>query len=168
MKIVIRLLSLITALTAASFGYAEEGKDHPFFTRMPDYYIEEYSHTEFDRAELYDKNGDLFNVEGKRTRIGYRTDKENHPSPLQILKNYRGATEKLGGKPIWDGIAAEDNNESYGIEKNGIKAWVQVSTSDAGAYYILDIVEAQAFKQEVDVNAQTMANDIQTTGRVKL
>lgn len=45
-------LALVASSPAAAQDDAEKSKDHPMFSRMPGYYIEEYDAQDFSRLEL--------------------------------------------------------------------------------------------------------------------
>ena len=79
---------------------AEGCKDHPFFSRMPNFYIESCSQS-FDKLEYYISDGVTDTKEGDLTKITYNLPDDGSvkkPSPLQIIRNYENAIIKLGGK----------------------------------------------------------------------
>ena len=67
------LLGLLLVLAPAAAGDpddAEGGKDHPLFTRMPNFYIDDYETKDFDSYEfITDSKGKTTTVEGRKVLI---------------------------------------------------------------------------------------------------
>lgn len=129
---------------------AEGCKDHPLFTRMPNYYIDECQATDFDSHEFYiDEAGNTTVVEGAKTYISYAlVEGKPFPSALQILRNYINAAQKIGGQALY-----QDRWGAYiKIAREGKEVWVDVRAFDDGAGYNLTIVEKKAMVQEVAAN----------------
>jgi len=72
-------------------------QDHPLFTRMPGYFIADYSVKDFDKYESTCQPPDT-TWEGKVTTIQYSIHEgAKQPSMLQIARNYAAAMKKIGG-----------------------------------------------------------------------
>lgn len=129
---------------------AEGCKDHPLFTRMPNYYIDDCQQTEFDSHEFFiDEAGNTAVVEGAKTHITYSlVEGKPYPSALQILRNYIGAAQKIGGKTLYQ----DRWNACIKIEREGKEFWVYVRGYDEGNGYELTIIEKKALVQEVTAN----------------
>lgn len=149
-------LCLAVAFLFAGFGPllaqtdAEGCKDHPLFTRMPNYYIYDCQATDFDSHEFYlDDEGNLTTVEGAKTNIIYSlVEGKPFPSALQILRNFINAAQKIGGKLIY-----QDRWNAYiKIAREGNEFWVDVRAYDEGAGYSLTIIEKKAMVQDVTAN----------------
>ncbi len=139
-------------------------KEHPLFTRMPDYVIGDYSESEFARYEFKDKNGRLISVEGALFKTTYNIKKgKTQATALQIIRNYGNAVEKIGGLRLNE----DDNNAYYTIQKGGMEIWAHLYARNVG-YYTLAIVEKKEMKQDVVADAAQMARDIRETGKVAL
>src|SRR5512140_1483965 len=72
-------------------------KDHPLFTRMPDYWIHHCKEVEFDAYPFIIAKGKTEQVEGKVWQINYRAQStlKSKPSELQIVSNFENAVKKL-------------------------------------------------------------------------
>ncbi|MGZ5475794.1 MAG: OmpA family protein [Thermoanaerobaculia bacterium] len=147
-KFVYACLFLLTA-TAAAQQDVEGSKDHRLLSRLTNYYIDSYSEHDFD-AEEFDLPESTIKVEGKTTRIAYRSVQEDkYASTLQIVRNYENAVKKIGGTVLHD-----DNccNATLKIAKQGQEIWIAVATYNGGRDYHLWIVEKGELAQEVTAN----------------
>jgi len=144
---------------------AEGCKDHPLFTRMPNYYIHKCDETEFDSFDFKDDKGTPVTVEGRKYVIEYRINEgAKAPSALQIIRNFTNAIKKIGG------TAYEQRTERafMRLAKDGKETWAMVYIDWGGELYRLTIVEKGGMVQEVVADARTMAKDISTTGKVAI
>lgn len=152
----------------------EGAKDCPYVTRMPHFYISESNDKEFDAYNFYDGKK-LVTVEGKLYRNVY-TVKEGSSavSVLQIRRNYTNAIKAAGGKVLFDGVSAEEFQDTrYGNEivwgklvKGDNEVWIEVFPNRSGESYTVTVVEKQAMKQEVTAN--DMLNALNTDGHIAL
>ncbi|HEY1986722.1 MAG TPA: OmpA family protein [Terracidiphilus sp.] len=175
MKFVLRILLFVFAIAASAVAVrAQEdvagSKDYPGITRMPGYYIAEYQEQAFDTYNFNVKEGTHSKeqaVEGHR--IDFRFNLKggaNMPSPVQILRNYQNAARAAGGQVLYQGEDATTIRLKQG-EKEG---WVAVSTSNipSGMFITMVVVEKQAMKQEVTMDASAMADGIKDAGSVAI
>ena len=129
---------------------AEGCKDHPFFSRMPNFYIESCSQS-FDKLEYYVSDGVVETKEGDITRITYDLPDDDvtikKPSPLQIIRNYENAIIKLGGKKIF----VNDQYLSYSLKKNS-KEYIICVTMNGNIIHELIVLEIAPMKQEITAN----------------
>ncbi|MBM4141619.1 MAG: OmpA family protein [Nitrospira sp.] len=156
-------------LLTTSIAFAQEDregcKDHPMFTRMPNFYIGNCKEKDFDKAEFVDEKDKDIKVEGKFYWTEYEIKKGiKAPSELQILRNYENAIKKIGGVVV---------NESGGLAylkliKAGKTYWVIVFPRGNGTYYELTIVEKAEMAQEVVADAKSLMSDIQTRGHASV
>ncbi|WP_224994420.1 OmpA family protein [Cesiribacter sp. SM1] len=148
-------------------GFAQdcEGcKDHTLFSRMPNFYIVNYS-SNYDGFEMRLPENESKNVEGQRTHIEYSFDYESglqHPSMLQVKRNYQNAMKKIGGKVVLDGAYYS----TMLVNKNGKEIWVNLELSNEGGFIYLDVVEVEAMQQEISAN--DMLEALNTNGFVAL
>ncbi|RPI77679.1 MAG: OmpA family protein [Desulfobacteraceae bacterium] len=123
-------------------------KDHPLFTRITDFEIDDCEIKDFDSHEFTDRNEKDIVFEGKITFIGYCLKKGGKERAfLEIWKNYVNAITKIGG-------TVEYSNRYSGnlhLNKDGKEVWVQVNDS-GGSCYSLYIVEKKAMVQEITAN----------------
>jgi len=149
----------------SGFAFAQEDekgcKDHPMFTRMPNFYIFECKEKDFDQADFVDEKGKEIKIEGKLHFTDYRI-KQGHrpPSELQIIRNFQNAIEKIGGVVVKEDL--HFGKTYLKLSKGGKTSWVIVSTS--GKVYRLTIVEKAEMAQEVVADAKSLMSDIQTKG----
>src|SRR5947209_14389314 len=103
-----RLLILalaVCALPAAARAQqdADGSKDHPMFSCMPGYYIEEYDAQDFSSVELATEPERK--VEGRYWKISYwLKDGARKVGPVQLARNYTDLIVKRGGKKLVDDV----------------------------------------------------------------
>ena len=143
---------------------------------MPGYYISSYKESQFDSFAFTTKEGGKEKkqaVEGKRYDFRYDAKKDAGltTTSLQILRNYQNAARSAGGQVLYeypDG-SADDRETTIHLVQGGSDVWMAIVTRQhtPSAYY-LTIIEKQAMQQEVAVDANAMAHDLDETGRVAL
>ena len=165
-KTLIILVSAVLFLMAAGLAAVVQKddpkcKDHPLFTRMPDYWIRSCKQLQFDSFEFVVAKGKKEAVEGQLWRLDYypQADAVSKPSPLQIQRNYENAIQKLGGEVVW----SEKGRSTLKLVKDGKEFWVDLIAEFTGKYW-MTIVQKQGMAQDIVANAEVFANDINTTG----
>lgn len=145
---------------------AEGCQDPPQFNRVPDYWITECETNDFNYYEFPVTVDSVHRMEGKYWMVDYYVNEGAKPnSPLQTVRNFKGAIEKAGGKVIymddtdWMRISGK-------IAKGGAETWVYVLPRDLGYGYTLYIVEQEAMKQEITSNI--MMDSLNATGHIAL
>ena len=175
MKLILRtLLMALAALAVITAAFAQNdvagSKDYPGITRMPGFFIVNYSDTQFDSVTFtVTQNGKKTNqaIEGHTIKIDYE-QKQNAPavSMLQIIRNLQNAARAAGGQVVDDSPGGNWYNTTLRLTKNGTEMWVLIeSRSDS---YMETIVERQAMQQDVTMDAAGMANSIANTGSVAI
>jgi len=174
MKRVIVVVSCVTlaVVLMGSLAHAQQDakgcRDHPLFTRMPNFYIERCDTKEYDEINLYEppQGEKIVKVSGKTYLIEYRAQKgfEGKRSALQIMRNYANAARKIGGI-VYE--RTSNNNAYIKIVKDGKEIWALEDNYGSDRYF-LTIVEKEAMKQEVVADAKFMAEGISSTGHVAL
>jgi len=136
-------------------------KDHPLFTRMPDYWIHSCTQEEFNAHVFNSGQGKTAQVEGQYWEIRYypQATLKSKPSELQILRNFENAATKLGGTVL----SSEKGKETLKLTKDGKEVWVEVTAEFTGKYW-LTIVEKKAMAQDIVANADVLSNDLKATG----
>jgi outer membrane protein OmpA-like peptidoglycan-associated protein len=146
---------------------ADGSKDHPMFSRMPGYYIEEYDAQDFATFEL--ETDPARKVEGRYTRISYwLKEGAKKVGPVQIARNYTDLLVKRGGKKLTDDVDAGGGRTVAQLPMNGRNLWLQVSISNSGDVYDLVVVEAAGMEQKVEFTASELAKALNDKGSVAL
>ncbi|WP_448872631.1 hypothetical protein [Desulfobulbus propionicus] len=183
MKRIIAMASLVALLwcgASVQAGDAENCKDHPLFSRMPNYEIYGCAATEFDavafpKPELKEwaTPQDYSDIEGKVVAISYQLKQGATPaSVLQIIRNYQNAIKNDGGVILGDyhgqlypalpetaskylGESPSGvNYERYTVmtlKKGDSEYWIYVCANEGDHDYMLLTVEKQEMKQEINV-----------------
>lgn len=159
--ILILLAFLGTELAAQD---VDGSKDHPLFTRLPDYYIDNYKESEFDSFDGFvDSDGAYKTVQGRKFYINYHfKEGTKYLSDAQIKGNYLEAFKKIGGVVHYE----DSYNVHMSLEKGGKVTWVKVHPWNGGQGIELTIVEEKAMEQYVVADADTLAKEINLTGKV--
>lgn len=138
-------------------------KDHPLFTRMPDFYIYDCAEEEFGQLDFRNENGEKMPVEGyKHFTEYYIQPGKTPPSHIQIFRNFENAVKSIGGRLVYKNNSWEGY---FKIEKGDKIFWVK-HYPDNGEFYRLTIVEQEEMEQEVVADAKSLERDIAMTGHV--
>ena len=151
------LILLMFPATVTAEQDVEGSKDHPLFTRLPNYFIDRYEVNEFDVHDKFvDSNGAYKTVEGRKFYINYYfKEGTKYLSEAQIKGNYREAFKKIGGV-----VHYEDRyNLHMSLDKGGKVTWVQVSPWNGGQGIGLTIVEEKAMEQYLVADADSLATN---------
>ena len=144
---------------------AKNCKDHPLFTRMPNFCLKGCEFKEFGKVDFVNEKGNDIEVEGKVYRADYWL-KEGFRSPgeLKILRNFSNAIKEIGGMVVKE----ERGNVYLKLKKSGKVFWVIVDTSNSGEHYELTIVEKADMAQEVVADAKSLMDKILMTGHASV
>jgi OmpA-OmpF porin, OOP family len=179
----IGLVPLVTVLLFSSAPAraqqdAEGCKDHPLFTRLPNFFIASCDSSEFDLRRFPqgplkvnaegEKRAHAVDVEGPVWKINYELQEgKTKPSPLQIMRNFQNATRQGGGTiegeyPGWCEGMVDQSLEigngctNFGVSmrftRSGKELWAYAQAGGDGNAYELVVAERQAMKQEVVAN----------------
>jgi len=150
MKKFMFIVAIVSICSISMHAQDAEGcKDHPFFSRMPKFYIESCSQS-FDKLEYFISDGVTDAKEGELSRITYDLPDDGSvkkPSPLQIIRNYENAILKLGGKKIF----VNDQYLSYSVKKNS-KEYIICVEMNGDVQHKLSVLEIALMKQEITAN----------------
>ena len=149
----------------------EGGKDVPYFTRMPNFYIHAMDNKDFDAYQLFDGK-QLVTVEGKIHQTTYYQKEDVTPvSELQIRRNFITAIKNMGGTILIEGKSAlfEDARAMVTlvvgkVVKGGKEIWVEVWPWENS--YTLTVVEKEQMRQEI--SATDMLDALNKDGFVAL
>jgi outer membrane protein OmpA-like peptidoglycan-associated protein len=157
----------LSALPCRAQDDADASKDHPMFSRMPGYYIDDYDVNDFGALDLEVEPGK--HVEGKFWQISYRIKEgARRFGPLQIGRNYTDLVLKQGGKRLGETVNTSGGTSVAQLPRAGRNIWIQVSISDRGDYYELAIVEEALMEQKVEFTATELARLLNDKGSVAL
>jgi OOP family OmpA-OmpF porin len=157
-------LSLVLFFPPVFAQDVEGSKDHPLFTRLPNYYIDRYEESEFGAYDKFVANdGSYKTVEGRKFYINYYfKEGTKYLTEEHIKRNYREAFKKIGGV-----VHYEDRyNLHMSLDKGGKVTWVSVQPWNGGQGIALYIVEEKAMEQYVVADADALAQEISLTGKV--
>ena len=155
-----------------SFAFAQQDKkgckDHPAFTRMPNFYISSCETKEYDEVDFWEppQGQKRVKVGGRKYVFEYQAQKgiEGKTTDLQVRRNYANAARQIGASVYED----TSTHKAYiKIVKDGKEIWVYLQPYGANCYY-LTVVEKEAMKQEVTADAKFMADGISSTGHVAI
>jgi OOP family OmpA-OmpF porin len=129
---------------------AEGCKEHPFFSRMPNFFINSCSQ-KFDKLEYYISDEATDTKEGELTIISYSFPDDASlkvPSQLQIIRNYENAITKLGGKKIY----VVQQFLTYSLKKNAKEYIICVEMGNGNIAHNLYVLEIAQMVQEITSN----------------
>jgi outer membrane protein OmpA-like peptidoglycan-associated protein len=167
------LLVLCFVLTTPAGAWAQRDKrgaaDHPMVPRLPGYYIEDYDAQDFGSYEFPLKEGEK-KVEGRLWRIDYYLKKGSKAlGPLQISRNYENAFADKGGQKIIEDMGRDGGRTTLRLPAGGGRfLWMEVSVSDRGETYQLNIVEEAGLQQMVELTAADLAKTLADKGSASI
>jgi outer membrane protein OmpA-like peptidoglycan-associated protein len=171
------VLAALAAIAITSTAFAADPevdragyKDYPGIPRVPGFVLRESGdcvETAFDAYKFWVKeNGKNVqqSEEGHMYYFRYRLKQGvTLPSALQIHRNYQNAARSAGGQVLID----ENGYTTIRLKKGGKELWMEIHTT-VGNVYDLTIIEKEAMKQEVTLDAAGMASSIADTGSVAI
>lgn len=162
--------ALLLALATAGVAQPKDAKgckDHPLFTRMPEFFIVGCKQTAFDSFKFEVASGNKSAVEGQfwEAKYFYKGSEAARPSNLQIIRNFENAIQKLGGKVVFSQTPSGGwGRTTLTLMQDKKEFWVGVHAAGSSGEYTLSIIQKDAMKQDVVANAEVFQNDIRTTG----
>jgi OmpA-OmpF porin, OOP family len=165
-RLLILLIGIVLSTVTAGFAQqdVEGSADHPLVTRMPGFYIGEYTTHDFESYESgYVETGKDHIWEGKYTNISYSLKEgSREPSMTAIVRNYENAIKKIGGTVMAKG----DRYLEAKVQKNGGTTYVHVEAYNDGSLYSLIIVESKEMAQDIVADANALGASITESGKV--
>jgi OOP family OmpA-OmpF porin len=145
-------------------------KDYPGISRVPGFILREYGdcvETAFDAHNFWvTENGKDTKTVGGRPYVLLPVPTQARPSGqqrLQVIRNYQNAARAVGGKILFD----KNNVTTIRLTKGDKELWLDVAPYH-GVEYDLTIIEKEAMKQEVAIDAAAMASSIADSGSVAI
>jgi len=171
LRVALAAITLTSTVVAIGQQVDRAGyKDYPGIPRVPGFVLPEYGdcvETAFDAYKFWVKeNGKNVqqSEEGHKYFFRYRLKQGlTQPSALQIHRNYQNAARSAGGKVLID----ENGYTTILLNKGGKELWMEIH-ANAGYEYDLTIIEKEAMKQEVAIDAASMASNIADNGSVAI
>jgi outer membrane protein OmpA-like peptidoglycan-associated protein len=158
---------LCAAPAAAQDTDADGSRDHPMFSRMPGYYIQEYDAQDFSSFELDTEPSRK--VEGRYWKISYwLKEGARKAGPVQLARNYIDLMTKRGGRKLFDDVDASGGTAVAQMPIEGKNIYLQIGISNSGEVYDLYVVEEAAMEQKVEFSAMELATALNDTGSVAL
>lgn len=162
--VVVASMILLAPAVSAEPDFAGS-KDHPLFTRMPNYFIADYLQKEYEQFRFDVGEGEQVTVEGRFTHIIYQVNTgATLASPIQIARNYQNAIKKVGGTVLSEWADGVGGATTMKLVRGTDEIWARLSMGDSGFNYVVDVVEEAGMNQEVTANAEVFRDDIRTTG----
>lgn len=166
------------ALAAGLMGHvafaqqdAKDCKDHPLFTRMPEYYISSCETKDFDAHEFVDPaTKQKVSIEGRLFHASYylKNEFKGKKSTLQVARNHTNAIAKIGGLSYMKNPSGQGDTYMKAV-KNGKEIWASIEQDSwGGNTYYLYVVEKGEMEQQVVADAKFMADDISSAGHVAI
>jgi OmpA-OmpF porin, OOP family len=149
-KLIVAFVLILFRVTTVSAQDAEGCKEHPFFSRMPNFFISGCSQ-KFDKLEYYTSESETTSKEGELTIISYSFPEDASlkvPSQLQIIRNYENAILRLGGKKIY----VDTQYLAYSLKKNSKDYIICVIMSNGNISHDLCVLEISEMVQEITAN----------------
>lgn len=171
---------LVLSVGAVANEDAQGCKDHPMFTRMPNYYIYSCEEVEFGSMKFPVGKPDPENenlmksevVEGAISVFSFQLkDDKKASSGLQVMRNFKNASDQNDGTVLGEyqgwctgsyevgdinsgnipfGNGCTDWGLSIKFEKENREVWVYVQMADGG--YDMVIAEKEAMRQDIQAN----------------
>ncbi len=165
-------LGLLAIAGAPAFAQEdEEGcKDHPMFSRMPNFSItacedQEFGTHEFELSDSYQK------VEGHYWQLNFGLKEgAKTPGPLQIGRNYWNPIAAKGATRIVENFDAGGGQMVARMPgpQGGGNIWIAVNVTNSGEAYGIHVVQETAMRQDVEFTAKELADALAKTGSVTL
>ncbi len=166
------LLLTLLVCSCLTFGQNDRAgcKDYPGISRMPNFYLDECTTKQFDAASFpvgSKGNEKEQQQEGRYFHLAYYLkDGAQAPSDVQIVRNMQNAVKTAGGQVMADQQGNGWYNTSLKLSRPGKEVWIWVEASNDN--YKMTIIEKEAMKQDVVMDANAMGNAINDTGKVLL
>ncbi len=172
MRRVVFALGILAVLAVPAFAQEDEQgcKDHPMFSRMPNFYLSSCDEQEFSAFE-FDTAGGSQKVEGHYWKLEYAIKEgAKKPGPLQIARNYWSPMAAKGGTRLLEQLDTSGGTLTARMPgpSGAGTIWLQVYITLSGEAYTLDIVQQTAMRQDVEFTASGLADALAKTGSVTL
>jgi OOP family OmpA-OmpF porin len=164
------VFALVLPIALRAAAQSDAPKDHPRFSGMPTYAVDNNDTQDFGAAEFEIGAGQQKHVEGKYWKIDYAVKEgQKKAGPLQIGRNYTALLAAKGGRKLAEQLDAGGGFTTGTMPiGNGRTLWLEVDVNNGGDTYALTIVEEADMKQEVELTAGDLAEALKSTGTIAL
>ncbi|HUH27241.1 OmpA family protein [Gelidibacter sp.] len=156
--IILLLMTCVTNLLYAQEMDAEGCKDHPFFNRLDNYYIDGCKEN-YNTYEFMVGNDKTQTLEGTLVDILYSYDGPfgpNLPSKLQVIRNYENAVAKMGGKKVYSRTTDDGGwtGATFHLQKDGTEYWLGIYDliNNPVDQFTLVLLTIEGMTQEIATN----------------
>lgn len=181
MKRLILIVAVFICASTTRAADSEGCKDHPLFSRVPGYSLATCDSTEYEERKFNvglpkpnAAGGEAVvatvAVSGRYFTLTYSLDEGvTRKSPLQLMRNFQNAVRAAGGSvegeyPGWCNVGLDESifeggnncanwSTTLKVVKGGKEIWTLVHPGGEGEEFTLYIMEREAMKQDVAVNA---------------
>lgn len=152
---------MVPATVAAQQQDVKGCKDHPLFTRMQGYWIQNCTEKQYDERAFDVGGGKKETIGGHTWTLRYYPVANQQPaSEIQILRNFENAVTKLGGTVL----SSPKSRRNMKIARDGNEFWVELWAEFTGKYGFT-IIEREEMAQTIEASAEVFSNDLKNTGR---
>lgn len=145
----------------------DDGASVPYFSRMPNYYVDDNMDRDFDEFNFITADG-IQTVEGKKYQAIYSiNDDKTAASALQIIRNYGNAVLSMSGTKLYDGEFPEGRVgrvATFKVTKGDKELWLDVNVYNDGNAFTVTLIEKEAMRQ--DITAGNLLNSLNSAGHV--
>jgi len=153
---------------------AEDCKDYPMFTRMPNFHISSCEFKEFNAYKFVIENSTQESVkkqsvEGKYYQLYYALNEgATAPSQLQIFRNFENALKQIKATIVGK-VTEVGNCDGFicaKVVKGKNETWVRIESGCTGVDYTMYIIEKEVMNQ--DITASDILSALNTDGYIAL
>lgn len=145
----------------------DDGASIPYFSRMPNYYVDDNMDRDFDEFHFITSDG-IQTIEGKKYQVIYSiNDDKTAASPLQITRNYANAVAAMSGIKLFEGENAEGRVgrvATFKVIKGDKELWLDVNAYNDGNAFTVTLIEKEAMYQ--DITASGLLESLNSAGHV--
>ncbi|WP_190246181.1 OmpA family protein [Gelidibacter gilvus] len=161
LRLKLSILIVMACVTNPLFAQemdAEGCKDHPFFNRLENYYIDGCKEN-YNEYEFMMGNDKTQTLEGNLIDILYTYDGPfgpNLPSKLQVIRNYENAVAKMGGKKVYSRTTDDGGwtGATFHLQKDGTQYWLGIYNliNNPVDQFTLVLLTIEGMTQEITAN----------------
>ena len=124
----------------------DDGASIPYFSRMPNYYVDDNMDRDFDEFHFITADG-VKTVEGKKFQVIYSiNDDKIAASPLQIIRNYGNQVSSMSGAKLFDGENPEGRVgrvATFTVITEDKELWLDVNAYNDGNAFTVTLIEKE-------------------------
>jgi OOP family OmpA-OmpF porin len=130
--------------------------------------VKEFDQTTIRTGAHRENNDQVKQLEGQTEILSYECS--GKISPLQVVRNAENAMKQAGYQPVFSG---KNENEYHTVTGRKGSQWLMLAANVGGdnnsiTFYTQTAVAVGAMKQELAASAETMATELEASGRMAL